>query len=199
MDWANTITNILMRYTRNISIHRTAKVPREADIGQNVRIGKKSRISSSTSIGKWTNIVGQNYIVGNVSIGKFCAIAPEVRIQANNHNMDFSAIQFRWQKELLDFEPGITEEKVKIGDNVWIGAGAIILPGTKIKSHAIIGAGSVVTKDVDKFEVVAGNPASNIRYRFDEETRNKIEQKNWTNMNKSKLKKNIEFFTEPKK
>ena len=54
---------------------------------------------------------------------------------------------------------------VVIGDDVWIGQRVVILPGIKIGSHSIIGAGSVVTKDVDKYSVVAGNPARLIKQR----------------------------------
>lgn len=104
------------------------------------------------------------------------------------------AIQNRWQRELLGLKIDKDGEKVRIGDNVWIGRDAIILPGVTISNHAIIGAGAVVTKDVEKFEVVGGNPARNIRYRFNKEIRDKIEEMKFTNMTNTELKENIDFF-----
>ena len=66
-------------------------------------------------------------------------------------------------KDMLERPP------LEIGHDVWIGANAIILPGvSRIGNGAVIGAGSVVTKDVGPYEIVAGNPARAIRMRFDE-------------------------------
>ena len=53
---------------------------------------------------------------------------------------------------------------IRIGDDVWIGAGAIILPGVTIGEGAVVGAGAVVTKDIPPFAIVVGNPAKIIRY-----------------------------------
>jgi len=60
------------------------------------------------------------------------------------------------------------KKPVRVGSDVWIGAGAIILPGVEIGDHAIVGAGAVVTKDVDQWEIVAGNPARHIGSRLNE-------------------------------
>jgi maltose O-acetyltransferase len=64
-------------------------------------------------------------------------------------------------------EQGMTEDMpVTIGDDVWIGARAILLPGITINSGSIVGAGAVVTKDVPPGSIVAGNPARVVRYRI---------------------------------
>jgi maltose O-acetyltransferase len=63
-------------------------------------------------------------------------------------------------------QQGFSQERpVVIGDDVWIGGQVIILPGVKVGSHSIIGAGSVVTKDVPQYAVVGGNPAKVIKFR----------------------------------
>lgn len=178
----------------NSSISTFAKVFRGTEIEKKSRLGPFCDISPKTSIGKWTNLTEKVTTRGNVNIGRFCAIAPEVWIQGHNHDMDLPAVQKRWQKEVLDTENNNSKENVTIGDNVWIGARAIILPGVKISNHSIIGAGSVVTKDVEEFEVVGGSPAKHIRYRFNEEKREKIRSKGWTEMSRKELKNNKDFF-----
>ncbi len=86
---------------------------------------------------------------GKIYIGNNVMIAMNVSLISNNHNL--------YDRLLLEVKP------VKILDNAWIGAGAIILPGVTIGKYAVVGAGSVVTKDVLDYEVVAGNPAKVIK------------------------------------
>jgi virginiamycin A acetyltransferase len=118
-------------------------------------------------------------------IGKFVQIAHGVQIitSSANHQMDGfstypfavfgepwqSAYQFKWPQK----------RDTTIGDDVWIGHQAFIMPGVTIGSGAIIGAGSVVTKDVPPYTIVAGNPAKLIRKRFDEDTINALLDIQW--------------------
>jgi maltose O-acetyltransferase len=88
-----------------------------------------------------------------ITIGNDCLIGPNVQILTVNHPL--SAEQ-RLQK--LSFV-----KDVSIGNNVWIGAGAIVLPGVSIGDNAVVAAGSVVSKPVDQQVLVAGNPAQFIR------------------------------------
>ena len=74
---------------------------------------------------------------------------------ANNSNIDIPMCKQGY----------LNDEAVSIGDDVWIGQRVTILPGVNIDSHSIIGAGSVVTKDIDAYSIVAGNPARLIRFR----------------------------------
>jgi acetyltransferase-like isoleucine patch superfamily enzyme len=115
--------------------------------------GERGRIS----IGPRTHI-DRNSIVygqGGVRIGSGCAIASGVIVysQSNQYRKDPTA-------PILD--QGTVYEEVTIGDDVWIGAGAILLPGVRIGDHAVIAAGSVVRADVDPWQVVAGVPARGI-------------------------------------
>jgi maltose O-acetyltransferase len=91
---------------------------------------------------------------GNITIGHDCLIGPKVQLITVSHDTQPAE---RLNKR--NFAADIT-----IGDNVWIGAGAIILPGINIGDGAVIGAGSVVTKDVPSTTLVAGNPAKKIRH-----------------------------------
>ena len=100
--------------------------------------------------GTWIN---RNTLIqgtGGVSIGKRVLFGPSVIVWTSGHKYDAPG-PIQGQE--------LTYGKIEICDGAWIAAGAIILPGRKIGEGAIIGAGSVVTKDVDKGEIVAGNPA----------------------------------------
>ena len=110
-------------------------------------------------------------------IGKFCAIAKGVEFVMNgaNHRMDsvstypFNIMGGGWER----FAPELGELPFKgdtvVGNDVWIGQNAVILPGVHIGDGAIIGASSVVGSDVEPYSVVAGNPARLLRRRFDDE------------------------------
>ncbi|MFU1792992.1 Vat family streptogramin A O-acetyltransferase [Paenibacillus azoreducens] len=106
-------------------------------------------------------------------IGKFCSIAPETRfmMDGGNHRMDGSTYPFNifgrgWEA----FTPTLEEIKLKgdtvIGNDVWIGSRATIMPGVHVGDGAIIAAEAVVVKDVEPYTIVGGNPAKVIRQRF---------------------------------
>ncbi|OAJ72729.1 acetyltransferase [Brevibacillus sp. SKDU10] len=111
-------------------------------------------------------------------IGKFCSIASGVTFIMNgaNHKMDgFSTYPFNifghgWEK----FTPTIEELPFKgdtvVGNDVWIGMDACIMPGVKIGDGAIIAAKSVVTKDVQPYAIVGGNPSKELKKRFSDDT-----------------------------
>ena len=77
---------------------------------------------------------------------------------------------------------------MRIGHDVWIGRSAIVLAGVTVGDGSVIGAGSVVTKDVPPYAIVAGNPARLIRYRFDENVIQKLKEINWWNFSEARLK-----------
>ncbi|MEZ9628233.1 DapH/DapD/GlmU-related protein [Vibrio breoganii] len=88
-------------------------------------------------------------------------IAPELLVIARNHS--FQSLTKPMNKQGVQ-----PEGTVKVGDDVWIGQRVIILPNIKVGNGVIIGAGSVVTKNIPDFAIVAGNPAKIIRYRNNE-------------------------------
>ncbi|MFB6158103.1 MAG: CatB-related O-acetyltransferase [Candidatus Nanohalobium sp.] len=178
----------------NSSISLSAKVFRGTELSSNSRIGPFCDVSPETEVGRWTNLTERVITRGEVNIGSFCAVGPEVWMQGHNHDLSRAAVQKRWQNKILENNYQSQNGKVEIGDNVWIGARAIILPGVRISDHAVIGAGSVVTKDVEQFEVVGGSPAKHIRYRFNKKIREKIKSLDWTNMSIEEIKSREEFF-----
>lgn len=106
-------------------------------------------------IGSHTRIGLHNTLIGPVSIGSHVHLAQGVTVTGLNHNFSDPSLR-------ID-EQGVSTVPVTIGDDVWIGANAVILPGVVIGSHAVVAAGAVVTADVPPSTVVAGVPAKVIR------------------------------------
>ena len=119
-------------------------------------------------------------------IGKFCQIAAGVEFMMNDANHQMSAVSTFpfYTLEGWDMEaPAPSDMPYKgdtvIGNDVWIGQNALILPGTHIGDGAIIGANSVVGGNVGAYSIVAGNPAKEIRKRFDDELIGLMESFKW--------------------
>ena len=86
-----------------------------------------------------------------------------------------------------------------IANDVWIGEDVKIIGGVTIGNGAILGAGAVVTKDIEPFSIVAGVPAVKKSDRFPEEIKSAIEKSQWWNWSDKKLKDNVDLFSDPKK
>lgn len=120
------------------------------------------------------SIISSFSIINAAEIGRFCSIGPGVFIGLWEHNRWVSTHAFCLSELCGGFVKGfrnyeLDTVRVKIGNDVWIGAGAIILKGVEVGDGAIVGAGSVVTKDVEPYAIVVGNPPRLLRYRFDKE------------------------------
>jgi acetyltransferase-like isoleucine patch superfamily enzyme/SAM-dependent methyltransferase len=119
-----------------------------------------------------------------IEIGAFCSIAVEARILAGSEHITTRATTFPLNALLFDPAEGnsldaIDRGTTTIGNDVWIGLGAVVLSGLAIGDGAVIGAGAVVSKSVPPYAVVAGNPARIVRYRFDDDTRRRLLALRW--------------------
>jgi len=106
-------------------------------------------------------------------IGKYCSIAANVTIMlGGNHRYDWiTTYPFSVIWPAYSYIKGHPKSKgfVVIGNDVWIGRNAMIMSGVHIGDGAVVGAGSIITKDVPPYAIVAGNPAKVVRYRFNED------------------------------
>ena len=91
----------------------------------------------------------------------------------------------------------ISDKKIVISSDVWIGAGVTVLSGVTIGVGAVVGAGSVVTHDIPPYEIWAGNPARLIRKRFDDETIDAFEKMKWWEWDDNTIEKYADKFTVP--
>ncbi|SFH87293.1 CatB-related O-acetyltransferase [Pisciglobus halotolerans] len=133
-----------------------------------------------TNVGNYTYI-GDNTMITDAKIGNYCSIAPNVMIGLGEHDVNEISTSFRLVKAYQDSNKvkSLTEKKITIGNDVWIGTHAVIKRGVNVGNGAIIGAGAVVTKNVPDFSIVVGVPAKIIKYRFSSEFRLKIKKSNW--------------------
>lgn len=126
--------------------------------GKNINIEKGATFSRRLSIGNNSGLGVNCQAQGTVRIGDNVMMGPDVLIYTTNH--EYGNIDVPMQQQ--GYQP---EKPVSIGNDVWIGARVIILPGVHIGDGCVIGAGAVVTKDVPAYCVCAGNPAKVVKER----------------------------------
>lgn len=152
----------------------------------NVQIGKHSYIGYLSEI----NAANGTFI----KIGKYCSISSGVRILTLNHNLiAVSTFPFYRVTHIKDDRYKVLKN-IYIGNDVWIGANTIILPGVTIGDGAVIGAGCLVTKEVPPYAIIGGIPAKIIRYRFNEKTIQKLLKIKWWNFPEQIIIDNIDLF-----
>jgi acetyltransferase-like isoleucine patch superfamily enzyme len=129
-----------------------------------------------------------------LEIGRFCSIAQEVNIfLGGNHRIDwvttypFNSINYTFPDwKHLQGHPS-SKGDIIIGNDVWIGYGASIMSGVKIGDGAVIGAKSVVSRDVKPYEIVAGNPAVTIKKRFSDDIIEKLLELKWWDLSQEEV------------
>ena len=131
-------SNCIINHNSHLYSHRGS-----LNIGNNFALGYNSSIVSADG--------------GSITIGNDVIIAQNVVLRSSNHSFTDTTVPIRYQ--------GHESGYITIDDDVWIGANSVILPNVRIGSHSIVGAGSVVTKDIPPFSIYAGVPAKLIRKR----------------------------------
>ncbi|MBT9234966.1 CatB-related O-acetyltransferase [Pseudomonas inefficax] len=150
-------------------------------------------IQAGVSVGMHTYI-NDGFVRSNVVIGRYCSIGRNVIIGSGHHEMGFLSTSSFFNAppntgssiKLADYKKRI---RVIIGHDVWVGDRAIILSGVSVGNGAVIAAGSIVTKDVADYSVVAGVPAKPLKWRFeDESVRDRLCRVRWHEFDPEKLK-----------
>lgn len=169
------------------------------------RLGNNS-VFLNSSIG-YGSYVSESSFIKNTKIGKFTCIAPSVMTVAGNHPLNFVSVHPAFYS-LHQIPSYVNETKfeeykyidqkkkisIVIGNDVWIGTRATILEGVNIGDGAVVGAGAVVTKDVPPYAIVGGVPAKIIKYRFNDETINKLLELQWWNKGENWIKQHASEF-----
>lgn len=164
----------------------------------------------NVTIGKHTYgtpIILSTWKYNKITIGDYCSIGPLVIIlpsmghilpkeYRNSRVSTFPLTLLKKNSWKPEYDrPGRENEGIiNIGNDVWIGARAIINPGVQIGDGAVIGSGSVVTRDVEPYSIVAGNPAKVINYRYNQDQINKLLKIAWWNWDEKKIIENLDYM-----
>ena len=180
-------------YDKEIYVKPTVKNP-NITVGDFTYIADSEFESHVTDFYPWSR--------DKLIIGKFCQIASGVEFMMNdaNHQMgSVSTFPFYTLEGWNAVAPAASDMPFKgdtvIGNDVWIGKNALILPGTQIGDGAIIGTRSVVGGTVEPYTVVAGNPAKEIRKRFDGELTDLLEKFRWWDKSIDEIQSIIPLLT----
>lgn len=169
------IRNTLLSEYGNISHHAQLE---NTEIGCRSSIGRYSKVRDSR-------------------IGKYCSISWDVTIGAVSHPLTHPsshAFWYRSQFGIVDKDEHFPKRVVNIGNDVWIGCGAVIMPGLSIGDGAVVGSNAVVTNDVAPYTIVVGAPAKPIKKRFNESTITQISSLKWWDWPDEKLIENLSYF-----
>jgi chloramphenicol O-acetyltransferase type B len=188
--WSKILKKIRGSALKNSFVHKTSKV--------------ESGTSFIYSSMDKHSFCGYNCDINHTRIGKFCSIANNVVIGGGMHPMN-------WVSTSPVFYEGRDSVKAKfsihqrdsirttvIGHDVWIGQNVIIKQGVSIGTGSVIGMGSIVTKDVEPYTIVAGNPAKLIKKRFDDNIIKNLLQSKWWDINEKALNSLSKYIKEPK-
>jgi acetyltransferase-like isoleucine patch superfamily enzyme len=168
-----------------------------------------SKLESGTSFNTSTlgrhSFCGYDCDITHADIGSFVSIANGVVIGGGRHPMEWVAMSPVFYEGRDSVKAKFSTHKrdpvkpVVIGHDVWIGRSAIVLSGVEIGIGAVVGAGSVVTKNVPAYAVVAGNPARLIRYRFSESIIQRLLYTRWWELPDDRLHNLGQYFNDVEK
>lgn len=180
----------------------TARV-HDSEVGMWTWIGAGSTIVDST-FGDYSYTAGDVSIIYS-TVGKFCSIASHARLNPGNHPMErVTQHHMTYRRIMYGFSDSDDEaffdwrraDRVTVGHDVWIGHGAILLPGVTVGNGAVIGAGAVVTKDVEPYMIVVGVPAAPLRPRFAPEVVDALQAIAWWDWPRAVLESRFPEFND---
>ena len=211
-----TVANFYYKIKYNRFTCKQIFIASSAHLGKNCIFEGKNRICKECQVSNsylgYASYVGDRAKIVSAKIGRYCSIAPNVVFTSGKHPSHtfvsthpafFSTKRqagFSFtDKQLFQEYSSDSLYHTFIGNDVWIGEGAIILEGVTIGDGAIIAAGAVVNKDVPPYAIVAGVPATVKKYRFDEDQIDFLLNFKWWDKDTGWLKQNVELFSDIKK
>ena len=187
MDAVNVLTPAMSAQSLSpqSTVDPTAAV-QDCTLGRYTEVGARTKLLE-VELDDYSYVVNDSEIA-YTRFGKFCSVAAMTRINPGNHPMERASqshftyrasAYFPGERDDSDFFAWRRSHSVKIGNDVWIGHGAIVLPGRSIGDGAVVAAGAVVTKDVAPYAIVAGNPARLVRPRFPATVAQRMQALKW--------------------
>ena len=162
--------------------------------GSNI-VGDYTKISGRVELGYATTIGRSNHIFGGeIRIGRYCQFGPCVGIYAMDHPITHMTTYLNQQLFGGRLKKHQEQGTVSIGSDVWIGHGAIVLPNVVIGDGAVVGAGALVTRHVEDFSVVVGNPARELKKRFNGEIVSLLKLVRWWDLSTDELNEIEDLF-----
>lgn len=196
--------------------HKSVKYQRGVLFNPSCSFEGNNLISSGSSLRNvrmgFGSYVNANCHLGNTSIGRYSCIGPYVRTASGRHpTRDFVSVhpafysadhcvgfsyvsENKFNEMHYAIDNGSEKFAVDIGNDVWIGAGVTLLDGVKIGDGAVVGANSLVTKDVEPYTIVAGTPAKTVRTRFSDEDIQFLLQTQWWNLGEETIQQYADSF-----
>lgn len=184
-----------------LDVHRSARISSGCLLRGHVSLGSQARLSrgcvlnGDVTVGRGTNLEPNCELVGEVTVGNYCAIARHTTFQQTNHEMRKPAMQIRLYDEVLDSRLEPTDKgPIEVGNDVWLGTRSAVLSGVTIGDGAVVGAGSIVTDDVEPYSIVAGVPAERVKWRFPAPVRNRLVELEWWEWDERTIREHSDFF-----
>ncbi len=169
-----------------------------ASIGRQCWVRQGVEVHDNVTVGDYSYVVGPGTLIDEAVIGKFCSIARNTIIGPPGHSYDWISthpfIYSKFYGVVEHDQPLFQKNPPTIGNDVWIGVNSVILRGVHIGHGAVIAAGSIVTRDVEPYSIVAGVPARHLKYRFPEHVRRALLGMKWWDWNDAQLKEAHPFL-----